>query len=249
MSDNDPRDAAPFPHADNVGAWVLGALDEETARDFAQELQRSPRLRAEVARLQPVVDALPMGVEQMSPPASLRDRIMATVHEEAQLQRAAAGEPRLAPAPPARRERRGRFLGLRPLTAAGLACAVLAVGVGAGVVLSTSGSGPAGATTVIAKVTFPNGAGQLIDQGRDGGQLKLTGVAQTAPGRVYQVWLMKQGATKPTPTDALFTPNRGGHATVNVPGDLREVDQVLVTQEPAGGSPQPTSDPVVTAVI
>ena len=49
MSD-DPRDTAPFPHADNVGAWVLGALDDETARDFAAELQRSPQLRAEIGR-------------------------------------------------------------------------------------------------------------------------------------------------------------------------------------------------------
>lgn len=245
MSD-DPRDTAPFPHADNVGAWVLGALDDETARDFAAELQRSPQLRAEVARLQPVVDALPMGVEQMTPPAALRDRIMATVHEEAQLQRAAAGEPRTA-APPARRGRR-RFLGLRPLTAVGLAFVALVIGVGAGLALS-GGDDPTSARTVVATVGFPGATGTLVDHGGDGGQLRLTGVETATQGRVYQVWLMKKGATTPTPTDALFTPNTDGHATVNVPGDLGEVDKVLVTQEPAGGSPQPTSDPVVTADI
>ena len=253
MNDVPRPGSDPIPHAENVGAWLLGALDEETAKDFAAELERSPQLRAQVAHLQPVVDALPMGAPQLDPPVSLRDRIMATVHEEADLRRAAAGEPRRArpepeAAPAASGSRRRRFLGLRPLTAIGFACLALVVGIGAGLALDTDDVG-LGGKTVAAKVAFPNARGTMVDRGREGGRLALTGIPNPEKGHVYQVWLIERGNPKPVPTDALFTPNDAGHSTVNVPGDLRRVDQVLVTEEPAGGSPQPTSKPFISATI
>ena len=65
-------------------------------------------------------------------------------------------------------------------------------------------------------------------------------------GRVYQVWIKRPGRTAPEPTDALFDV-RGGRATVEVPGGVDGVEQVLVTDEPNGGSAAPTRDPVVIA--
>jgi anti-sigma-K factor RskA len=63
------------------------------------------------------------------------------------------------------------------------------------------------------------------------------------PGRVYQVWLMRDGA-KPQPTRALFVVRSG---SVNIPGGTKGADHVLVTAEPAGGSLQPTTQPVIVA--
>jgi len=253
MTDTQRPGSDPIPHAENVGAWVLGALDEETAKDFAAELERSPQLRAQVAHLQPVVDALPMGAPQMDAPSALRDRIMATVREEADLQRAANGEPRRARPEPevtpgASGSRSRRFLGLRPLTALGFACVALVVGIGAGFALSTDDGG-LGGKTVSVKIAFVGATGKMVDRGREGGRLELTGIPNPDKDHVYQVWLIRAGNPKPVPTDALFTPNGQGHSTVNVPGDLRDVDQVLVSEEPAGGSQQPTTEPVISATI
>ena len=65
------------------------------------------------------------------------------------------------------------------------------------------------------------------------------GLPAPPSGRVYQVWLKRDGHP-PMPTAALFVPSRDGAAAASVPGSLDDVDQVMVTDEPDGGSPQPT---------
>jgi hypothetical protein len=73
---------------------------------------------------------------------------------------------------------------------------------------------------------------------------------QPPDGRVYQVWLHRgRAGTPPRPTDAFFSVSRHGDASVDVPGDLRGVDAVLVTDEPLGGSSLPTRAPVITAPL
>jgi anti-sigma-K factor RskA len=65
-------------------------------------------------------------------------------------------------------------------------------------------------------------------------------------GRIYEVWLARaDGST--VPARALFSGNAHGAADVSVPGQLRDVSEILVTQEPAGGSPVPTHQPVIIA--
>jgi hypothetical protein len=65
-------------------------------------------------------------------------------------------------------------------------------------------------------------------------------------GRIYQVWLLRPGASAPEPTPALFGVSTDGSAEVAVPGDLKGVKQVLVTHEPLGGSRAPTRAPILT---
>ncbi len=67
-------------------------------------------------------------------------------------------------------------------------------------------------------------------------------------GEVYELWLDRPGAP-PRPTDALFTVTRAGSADVQIPGSLRGVRSVLVTAEPLGGSPSPTSAPILRVAI
>jgi hypothetical protein len=40
-----------------------------------------------------------------------------------------------------------------------------------------------------------------------------------------------------------------GDASVNVPGNLSGVHQVMVTAEPLGGSSHPTSSPIIVATL
>ena len=66
--------------------------------------------------------------------------------------------------------------------------------------------------------------------------------------RYRLLWVARAGA-QPQATNALFGVTHSGSASVNVPGNLAGVRQVMVTAEPLGGSPHPTSAPVVVAVL
>jgi anti-sigma-K factor RskA len=248
-------------HRDDAGAWVLGALPDDEHERFAAHLSGCEICRREVAELQMVADTLPLAAQQVAPPPELKERIMAVVRSEAAVLEAAGPEADVAPSAPVRapaaaperpphekrqkRERR-RFrmpaLALRPIPAALAAAALIALGVAGGVLLS--GGGPSG-RTVQAQVVAPAGARASLTVADDRGTLKVKGFPAPPSGRVYQVWLKRPGRA-PDPTTALFRV-RDGSATVDVPGSMRGVDQVLVTAEPDGGSPAPTRAPVIIA--
>jgi anti-sigma-K factor RskA len=230
-------------HRDDAGPWVLGALDDEDARAFALHLDSCPICRLEVVELQVVADVLPMAAPQLVPPPALKSRIMGVVESEAQLLRAAGPEADRPPVVVGDRGRRRFFGRLRPLPAAVLATALLALGVVAGVLLSggedtTShpGFGPKGAQVAL-RVT-----------GGEHGVLDMRGMPAAPSGRVYQVWLI-HGKDKPRPTHTLFTVPSDGRARVEILESLKDTDQVLVTTEPPGGSEQPTSAPLMGAKL
>jgi anti-sigma-K factor RskA len=232
---------------ENVGAWVLGALDESEVRAFRAELVRSDALQDEVDRLQPAADALLIGVEQHAAPPELGARLMATVRSEAQLRQAADGERAPEPAAaPARRERRG-WLGLRPGFAAALAAVLIAVLVGGGILVTSGGDGGGPATTVQAKVSKPGGTGVVVIR-KDGAELAISGVRDPGAGRTYEVWLMPKGSKVPE-RSVLFRTGDDGSASVHIPADLTKYDAVLVSEEPAGGSDAPTTQPFVSATV
>jgi anti-sigma-K factor RskA len=215
-----------------------------------------------------VADTLPLAAPQVAPPPELKMRIMAAVEAEADLleaagpeadrppERAAAAAPVEAgpSATPAQkpRERRGWFRrpllpALRPIPAAFAAVVVLALGIGVGVLVSGADNGPSG-RTVQAQVALPSAPGAraaLVVSG-DQATLDVSNFPSPPSGRVYQVWLKKPGSAAPEPTNALFDV-RNGTASVEVPGGVEGVDQVLVTDEPSGGSQAPTRNPVVIA--
>jgi len=124
------------------------------------------------------------------------------------------------------------------------AAVLIALGVAGGVLLSDNGSS---GTTVQARVVAPTspGARASLTVDNDRGTLNVDQFPPPPSGRVYQVWLKRPGRP-PDPTTALFSV-RDGRATVDVPGSLEGVDQVLVTDEPDGGSEQPTREPVIIA--
>jgi anti-sigma-K factor RskA len=230
-------------HGIDAGAWVLGALDDRAAATYEEHLRACADCRAEVAQLRVPADALSLATEQVPPPPELRDRIMRVVESEAQLLRA-TGPDADRPAPAPRRERRLGRWNLRPLTAAGLAAATLAVGVAGGVLLA--GGSSQHTRTIQAQVAMP-GARATIRVTGDHAKLEVSGMRNPPAGHVYQVWL-KRGNRAPEPTDALFTV-MSGHGQVAVPGSVKGVDQILVTSEPQGGSLAPTSSPVITAAV
>jgi anti-sigma-K factor RskA len=70
-----------------------------------------------------------------------------------------------------------------------------------------------------------------------------------APGRAYELWLIKDG--KPVPIK-VFNSDADEHGLVygfQVPKDATGVTAVAITEEPAGGSPQPTSTPFLVGAV
>ena len=65
-----------------------------------------------------------------------------------------------------------------------------------------------------------------------------------AAGDVYEVWLKRAGRAL-EPTGALFSVSAQGAGDIPVPGALQGVAEILVTEEPAGGSLVPTHSPVI----
>ena len=65
---------------------------------------------------------------------------------------------------------------------------------------------------------------------------------------MYEVWLMPEGSDTPEPTDVLFTPRSDGSAVAAIPG-IDDARQVLVSDEPPGGSDEPTGEILMAADI
>jgi len=233
--------------ADSAAAYLLGALEEREAAAFEAHLADCPLCREEVDALAPAAHALPTSVDPMAPPPALKARIMAEVQREAELL-AAAGPAADRPTPARARERRRGWLGLPRLAPLAIA-ALLLLGVGIGVGVSQLGG--SSERTVQARVLDKARAPDLaaeVEIRSDGATLVAHGMPAPPSGRVYQIWLKRPGRA-PEPTSALFTPSRDGTATATVPGELSGVQQMLVTDEPRGGSRRPTTNPLVAAAL
>lgn len=222
---------------EDAAAYLLGALEEEEARAFEAHVPGCAACRRELDELRVAAEALPASVPLVAPPPELQARLMRDVEREATLLAAAAEGAR----PGSRRGVR------RPaLSGRDLAPALVALGAGLLIGLAAGGGFSRGARSVAVKVDPSMGRAQARLELRDG---TATLVAQhlraPPPGHVYQVWLQR-GRAAPQPTAALFTPRRDGSAMTGVV-DARGADSVLVSIEPAGGSPAPTTRPVLVA--
>ena len=225
--------------ADSVAVYLLGALEPDEAARFEEHLAGCEQCRRDVAELKVAADALPMSVPGVSPPAALKDRIMSVVEQEAELLSAAG---RGADEPP-RERRSGRLFGWlsRPAVALACALALLAGGGLAGVLLGGGDDG----RTVVATTQAP-GADVRLEIHEDASTLIAENMPPPPSGRVYQVWLKRPGRD-PEPTDVLWSTRHDGSAAVAVPGSLDDVEAVLVTDEPPGGSEEPSTQPVISA--
>jgi len=222
----------------DAAPYVLGALDQPDA--FREHLATCGACRTEVARLQPVVDALPAAVAPASASKDLRARVLATVRSEAEL-RQAAGRQADRPPAPARRRRSRR---------ASLVATGVAIAAGAGIALAAAlnlGS-PQRLHVTSAQISAAvQGAHASLRQIGGRSELAVSGMPEPRAGRIYEVWVNRNGS--PQPTDALFSVTSRGDGAVDVPESLHGVKEVMVTSEPLGGSPRPTGPPLIRVTL
>jgi len=231
------------PRIDDAASYVLRAIPDGEWEGYAAHVSGCDACAAKVEELGFVSDALLNAVPQVSAPPEIRSRVMSVVRAESELLLAAG--PMADRPTPRESVRRFSLPRLGPWPAAVLAASLLALGIGGGAVLTGGGSGSDPATT-IACVTAPDGASCRMRVAGDSAKLVVAGLPAPPEGRIYQVWLDRATGTAPEPTEALFSV-RKGRASVDVPGDLKGVKRVLVTDEPLGGSEVPTRQPIIAA--
>ena len=229
LDSHGPRDR------DDAAVWVLGAMEPGEAAAYQGHLDQCAVCRAEVAALQAVADVLPMAAPQYTAAAGLRRRVLRGVGAEVR-------GPRLGPQ---RHRGRAALAILLPKKIHALAVGGAAL-LAAAVILTAGLTGGESSSRVLqARVVHSPGTAQVRISG---GQAELI-VRHLPPppaGRIYEVWLARANGS-PVPTRALFSVNASGAADVGVPGELGNVSDILVTQEPAGGSVVPTHRPVIIA--
>ena len=260
---------------DLAAAYALGALGPEEARAFEAYLATSPEVQQAVAEYREVAALLAGAGAADGPGASLRDRVISTAPRSSGRERSAnAGPPipidaaRAAPAP--------RRSGILPAALAASLIAAAALGVRdaqLGAALARRDSAATAARTQLATVQQQLAERQttlerVLEPGTRMFQLTQSGnpdpgvqifwnrnrnevllhayrLKPPATGRAYQLWFIRDG--KPVPSVTFRSSAEGGAILYHIPVPAGGViSAAAITDEPAGGSPQPTT-PILLA--
>lgn len=219
------------------GAYAIDALSPEEAEEFRTHLSACQVCRDEVRELRQA--AAEMGAsEALMPPPALRARVL----------EAAGRQPQQPPKVGARRDHKRRWQP-RLLVAAAVAVVVAAVGVGVAV---TQRPDQPPVSAAVSRVFSAPDAHQATVGTSNGGKVTVAtsprlnemavetdALPKLGNEQVYQIWAVHDGAM--TSAAVLSNPDAGAAMEMPKPGT-----QVAITIEPAGGSAQPTSKPIVT---
>ncbi len=218
-------------HQDDVGAYLLGALNDLERQAFERHLRRCGDCQEELARLRPAADALPGSVKQFDPPPRLKASLMEVVEREARAEQPAA-EPRSRP--------RLRFF-MRPAFVA----AALVVGLVAGFAIAQIGGGDETRTLAATVDRAMPRAGGSLSISDDDATLRLHDMPRLGGTRVYQVWLQHGDRMVPART---FEVDAAGRGAVDL-SNVDDADGVYVTREARGGAQVPSEDPIVSVPL
>lgn len=252
-----------------LGAYALDAVDDDERRAVERLVAEDPEAAAELARLRETAAAL--GAARAStPPAHVRDAVLSRLSATPQLPPHVAAPPAVPPDELPRDElardelahdglpsdelaarraaRRGRPWMLPVAAAVALLLAVpgtlawqqheRAVQAEAQAALLGDVLADPGAVLLRGAVTGGGEAVAVLTSER--ALLVADGLADVDGDRTYQLWAMRDGV--PVPSGLLDVADGRVQALAT---DYRAGDGLAVSVEPAGGSDQPTTDPVL----
>jgi len=260
--ESSPRDLA--------AAYALGALSPEEARAFEAFLATSVEARQEVAELQETAALLALSAPEAQPPAALRARVLDAV-AAAKVRPLPARTPALLPAAPRSAPLLWGALAASLLAAVGLGVqswrlagelvrrdadlaerdSTIARQIRT---LADQGQQLATRDSTLASLLSPGvELVQLTASGDPDPRIQLfwdrrhnTAVLHASKlkpvptGRTYQLWFIKDGKPVPSVTFRVATAGEALVSHVAVPSEGL-LSAVAVTEEPEGGSPQPTT--------
>jgi len=218
-------------------AYVLGALSETERQEFEEYLAAHSERQAEVEELGAVVGLLALSPQEHEPPPQLRSRILEAVGGEA----THAAEDR-------RSSWIGELLSVRNLALG--AAALLVIGLFSWSMLLREEVQDLQASQQRTIVLEGSGIAEEVRAEvvvLEGGRAVL--MAENMPpvpeNRTMQIWVIEDDNPEP---GGLFEPaDKMVAAAITHP--LRGADAIAVTVEPDGGSPEPTSHPMLTAKL
>ena len=235
-----------------TGAYVCDALGEDERAAFETHMAQCPECASEVAELREVAAILGVAVAER-PPAALKDAVDARIQVTRQAPPIVAGM-----AEQAAESRRRPRPGWRAGWAVAAALALVVAGLGWRAIdqqdridalnhSSTQISQLLAAPDAYsARVSVAGGGSALLvdSRSRDEAAIAFTGLAQAPAGKTYQLWLMtadgsarSAGLMQVSPSTPVIVQGLSGEA------------QVGMTVEPAGGSAQPTTTPIMVAAL
>jgi anti-sigma-K factor RskA len=236
------------------GSYVLGGLDAAQITAFEQHLAASEATRNEVTELADTAVLLGLSVEPVAPRAALKRSILDQLdaHPQLTLEQPAAVEAVPTPVGSAQRRAQARWF-QRPALSLVSSAAAIALILGAGVAAAAVGqinhenamaTISAAADVQEATVDLPGGSSATLVWSGELLQSALIVDAMSPPpsGHVYELWYFNDGVARPAGT---FTVGESGSAWQVLSGSMAAGDAVGVTVELRGGSPVPTSDPIM----
>ncbi|MFD4675845.1 anti-sigma factor domain-containing protein [Lentzea sp. NPDC058450] len=242
MNPGTPR--AINPHLP-TGAYALDSLPDAEHARFQDHLTTCQSCVDETAGLIETAALLGAAVDHDSPTA-LRPAVLDAIRFVHQIPPDVETRPSLS--------RRQGFR--RAATLIGAACLTALAVAGVHNSLTSPGVGPTGApvhTRIgdllaapdLRLITAPNQAGTAaVSASRDEMLFLASDLRALPPGRVYQLW--RVGSRGPASAGVALP---GSEVTSLLLNGMSEADEIILTVEPAGGSPSPTGAPVVTIVL
>jgi len=229
-------------YRDDVGAYLLGAMNDLERQAFERHLNGCSECRDEVERLRPAAEALPGSVEQLAPPPGLKARLMAEVEGDgaAAAERTGAAAERTGAAAD---RRRGWLSGIRLPRMAYVAAALL-LGLVIGFGVAQLGGDDSRTVPVTVAKAMPDAGGTLRISGSDA-TLRLHDMPELSASRVYQVWIQHGDRMVPART---FEVGSNGRGDVDLPS-VDDAQGVYVTREPRGGAQVPSENPIVSVPL
>lgn len=233
------------------GAYAVDALDDVERVAFERHLAECAECRAEVAGFRETAALLATGVETAPPPA-LRGRVLSDVARVRPLPPTSAGA-RDTEKPGGSGGAAGRWRRWVPAVAAAAVLVVLGVGATVWQPWDDPDPGTSARLTAAERVLrapdarsvtldFPDGASARVTRSvREGRAVITTDDMPPAPaGKVYQLWFQHEDGSM---TPAGVMPPREDQ-TVLLRGDAADAVGAGITVEPAGGSPEPSGEPI-----
>ena len=249
----------PDPHL-LTGAYALDAVDDAERDRIRRHLARCPACAQEARGLREAATRMALAAAE-PPPPQLREKVMAAVAQTRQ--QAPAGEPgtltrkgaawRRAAAPGRARMPRLAAVAMSLVVVAAVVLAVAQVVTQSR--LNTARAQQAALSAVLAApdartatARVQNGGTVTVVYSHDERRMIFTadGLPPLTGGKVYELWLMAPKSNRP---EGLLDVQPGGRAAPVVASGLRPGDQTGLTIEPAGGSAQPTTTPIVVVPL
>lgn len=231
---------------EQAAAFALGALDAEERAAFEAHLTTCAECRAEVQAFRETTAQLAAGAPVAAPSAELRARVLAEARRVRPIRRT------------------GRFAASWLAAAAGFVLALLlgsawwrerdlrselATRVAEQDELLTSLLAPDVGVANLAASGQPPSARLFWDAKRQRVVVAVFNLPPAPAGRTYQLWAIAKGQ----PPVSVGTFNTGADGQVRTvltaPGGSHAFDLTAVTEEPAGGSPQPTQNPFLVGPL